>query len=1132
MATNDPQPPPKHSQYISTGKIMKLPSTNLELAARRRQHHMHKGINLVDSSIAIGRAMNEAIIFTFGLSGAGKSSTLNHLFGVNLSPTSATTSCTRHVSHYVACMSSTDWEVDNLRIGFVDIPGWGDNNGLHQQAKNMAAVETFLSAHSQLGRSAPKCYPNVVMIIASGNDNRADGPQSSFVIMLKAIKRFGIIDCKRFNVIIVMTHTMPDIADIPIKKEIYQRLCSKVFGIEPPFVYIENRYESYDEIKNEEDWTIIPDEMKTKQPCNVFNCIIDQMKRNGDEVGVEAVRLFFSSRKDSVLIEESRVESSKVSEKLTRKWHSFSGRRADESLLTEVTQIINHHIEKWTTREQNKVQLLKTELYSKNYCDANDFTNLSIVKVQLKLLPCILREFEINLIIQLFQVEPMNGPEILHQVMFSSYKLPNIESIPNSQIHFDFPHTQHISQGLKIPIFLKANTFYNSDRRIIEIFEKQEIDGAHRNLELTFVIKEIVFEFKFDYDYPTSNIKLKQYLLDSIRKLHHAQDDTAQNAFFEKYGHLIVIRSSSGGWIEGTMCLSLEQNKCNFVQNIIRNSIETILSNANIDEFLELDCIADYRDIIHRFLKTEIKFHGGRGPLFCDNMEKLKIELYNSWVVSLHEYPFLFDIETKDMTNLYSFIQHIDPEQGNIFKKPEWIVTSNRFDKTQNGGLDATIIGSPTQEIPTHDVEPAIQPQDKPLSREKVANNAKTNAFRRAIVGFPGSSLIYMHCPDETFQEVPLNQLQQHMDTADKPVKVACYCIEINGEVLSHISTTPKQDEYNSSRDYTVVSFGGGSVKLGCNQNILRSKMFNGRINEGFVKVSELVVGETIFIFNPLKKIMENAMITNMGYEPHIGWFNPTIERGNLVVDQVVTREDIQDNQCFPGNATVVLRGGERVRMDELKIGDYVLSIHPTTYKPVYSKVYLWAHRDPHITATFLHITHPHGHLHISANHLILTGDNNTPVPAHQLRVGDSIHLLYEQNNNNNNNNNNNDKKKERGDSHTLISVHVLHIHTCTQLGYYTPFTNNGLIVVDNIATSVYCQFSTHSQSETSSTWLCHTLTRGLVQQFGMHRVGQCVLTPVRVGCKLGMGSVLSRQMDTHSHIHKYCQWLLSTFHS
>ena len=122
------------------------------------------------------------------------------------------------------------------------------------------------------------------------------------------------------------------------------------------------------------------------------------------------------------------------------------------------------------------------------------------------------------------------------------------------------------------------------------------------------------------------------------------------------------------------------------------------------------------------------------------------------------------------------------------------------------------------------------------------------------------------------------------------------------------------------------------------------------------------------------------------------------------------------------------------MRMDELKIGDYVLSIHPTTHKPVYSKVYLWAHRDPHITATFIHITHPHGHLHISANHLILTGDNNTPVPAHQLTVGDTIHFLSQQNNHNKMEKNKNKNKKKKRREKILIHSSQYMSYTYTRV--------------------------------------------------------------------------------------------------
>ena len=102
----------------------------------------------------------------------------------------------------------------------------------------------------------------------------------------------------------------------------------------------------------------------------------------------------------------------------------------------------------------------------------------------------------------------------------------------------------------------------------------------------------------------------------------------------------------------------------------------------------------------------------------------------------------------------------------------------------------------------------------------------------------------------------------------------------------------------------------------------------------------------------------------------------------------------------------------------------------------------LLTNRDPHITATFLHITHPHGHLHISANHLILSGEQRRPVPAGHLTVGDTIHSFL------------------ATATAISISVPVLDIHTCTQVGFYAPFTNNGLIVVDGIASSVYSQLS------------------------------------------------------------------------
>ena len=417
-------------------------------------------------------------------------------------------------------------------------------------------------------------------------------------------------------------------------------------------------------------------------------------------------------------------------------------------------------------------------------------------------------------------------------------------------------------------------------------------------------------------------------------------------------------------------------------------------------------------------------------------------------------------------------------------------------------------------------------PRLTPKTRTDASDQAGTSTHKIAPFGFPGSSAVLTPTDDGTsFQKVALNHLQRHIqDAGDNPVKTVCFCPIRNRFTLSSIEA--KHGNNGGKYYYFVITFDEGKIAAGFNQLVLRYKLFDDKVKEGFVKAMDLGVGESICIFNQLERKIHSTKITKISLREHVGRFCPLTNDTHLVVDLVITK--INEHPCFPGNASVELRGGERVRMDALKIGDYVLSIHPTTGKPVYSRVYLWAHRDPHITATFLHITHPHGHLHISARHLILSGDQRRPVPADQLRVGDSIHFLspclskQEKEGEG--------EGEERGDSHTLISVPVLHIQTCTQVGYYAPFTNNGLIVVDGIAASVYTNLSTHSQSDSSS-WLWsgvwHSVTSGLVQQFGMQRVGQCVLTPVRVGCKLGMGSALSQQMDTNTHIHKYCQWLL-----
>ena len=1199
MATNSPEIIHQHQHYISTGREMRLPSTPMELATAKREYFMHKGLYLVESSIEIGRAMNESIIFTFGQSGAGKSSTLNHLFDMDLACVSSESACTRDVVYYVSCLRSANWEVSNLKISFVDVPGWGDGGGVHTQAVNMATIEKFITEHPHLGRGAPKCYPNIILIIVSANDNRPNDLASPAVLMLKAIRQLRIIDKRRHNVVIVMTNTMSiSIKMIKIKQELYQNLCRNEFGFEPPFVWVENIVEDRNPpLKRVGDWTILPDDNDnvTKQPLNIFLSLIEQMTTHKDEVGIEAVSIFFNSRKNFRPLEEGRVTSVNVSDKAIQKWRNLiiRGSRVG-TRLSEVTQMIEHYVgANMPNCKREQVRPLISELLDSPFHNVENFVNFNITEVQYKLESYILQDFELALIIDLFKVVPMVFP-FLYESILMTCLIDNgdIKTAPEQHI-VDVPNTFHISQGLEIPSFLKVNKFHNSGKRIVEFSTNISTETGtitslseegqviypveHREFELTFFIKEIVYEIYFNLTHPR-DVKLKQTLQDSINNLppefQNAQVDQSiydeYKNFFGHYGHFIIVKTSCGGCIEGTIKLKLEESRCKVVQPILQNCIETILSNRyRNDEYLNKDFLQDYRDIIEEFYNTKIKFFGGRTPLYCETIGHLNSGIHANWVESLYSIPLVLDpTNIGNMIKLPNLIECYDPVKGSELNKaltniendlkvsvsfPSirnssflFAICENRDRGNSFGNRSLDESGLFQQSIllnannsqgireiePIEPIEP-IPPQT-PTTRGDAADRARTNTYKRAFGGYPGSSVVLIKGNDNNrIEEVPLNQLQQRIEEAgDNPVNAVCFCPIRNNFTFSRIITNPGNNE--GEHKYFVITFNEGKLTVGFEELIMRYKLLNNKIKEGFVTAKSLGVGDYICICNRLDMKINFTQITNKSLEQHVGCFYPSTKSTYLVVDLVITKPK---ESCFPGNASVMLRGGERVKMDELEIGDYVLSIHPTTGKPVYSRVYLWAHRDTHITATFLHITHPHGHLHISANHLILSGDQRRPVPADQLRVGDSIHLLSPCLSQQQQQQQQLDGKEEeeRGDSHTLISVPVLHVHTCTQVGYYAPFTNNGLIVVDGIAASVYSHLSTHSQSDSSSSsWLWsgvfHSVTSGLVHKFGMHRVGHCVLTPVRVGCKLGMGSVLSRQMDTNTHIHKYCQWLLNVY--
>lgn len=131
--------------------------------------------------------------------------------------------------------------------------------------------------------------------------------------------------------------------------------------------------------------------------------------------------------------------------------------------------------------------------------------------------------------------------------------------------------------------------------------------------------------------------------------------------------------------------------------------------------------------------------------------------------------------------------------------------------------------------------------------------------------------------------------------------------------------------------------------------------------------------------------------------------------------------------ECFPASATVQLQGGRVKRMDELRVGDRVLS----STKGEFSDVYFFSHHDRHVSAVFVRLEMASKRsLSLTNGHFIYL--NGVIKPAHVARVGDLVTL-------------------EKGATERIVDVRQV-----KGAGLYNPHTRIGDIVVDGVLTTTW----------------------------------------------------------------------------
>ena len=149
-----------------SNEIRRLRSNNPNEQDSASLKPREKLISYIYSSMKIKRSQCHTAVVLMGNSGAGKSATINHLFGTNIAKTSDSASETRQTTEFIIRIQHTSLEAI-LTLGIIDTPGLNDTNGgICQDACNLVSIKRFFNSHERLRG----CFPNVILIIIAATD--------------------------------------------------------------------------------------------------------------------------------------------------------------------------------------------------------------------------------------------------------------------------------------------------------------------------------------------------------------------------------------------------------------------------------------------------------------------------------------------------------------------------------------------------------------------------------------------------------------------------------------------------------------------------------------------------------------------------------------------------------------------------------------------------------------------------------------------------------------------------------------------------------------------------------------------------------------------------------------------------
>ena len=209
-----------------------------------------------------------------------------------------------------------------------------------------------------------------------------------------------------------------------------------------------------------------------------------------------------------------------------------------------------------------------------------------------------------------------------------------------------------------------------------------------------------------------------------------------------------------------------------------------------------------------------------------------------------------------------------------------------------------------------------------------------------------------------------------------------------------------------------------------------------------------------------------------------------------LVASFIEKSESARNGGCFDQNSTVIGHNGQTINIDNLRIGDEILTMNPSTGHLEYSSIIMFLDRNPSIERLYYEIETEFGRMITATpSHLLFISDTGNIDDKHEefvskIEMNQYLFVVMNQSDYQN--------ESAVAAETTPRMERIIRISTKKSKGIYAPLTVTGTIVVNNIVASCYAIINSQQLSHLSFIpirWLYQFIKFGdyLSQQLHVH---------------------------------------------